>query len=260
MKALLPNSISSILGQLQKEREEKLKRIRNSVDPRFSFGWDVGFAPIHLGSNFAVIRSWQVEELKQQIYYQSHRKLIKIDPGVSFGWANATTEMVVELLEKYWQCGTLLDVGTGTGILSIAAALWASGEFSIDAFDISESIVKEAKRNLQLNGLEDKVNLKVAEIDDYPSKYYDVVLANLLPDVHQKLYKKLFDKIKKGGLLIISGFPTKFKGEGGAYFDWLPTVSKGQDRKQIEKLFKSTGLLLKEHCERRDYSALVFQK
>lgn len=252
----------TILSDLVEQIREKLEGLQNSINKDAMNMWYTFYNPYPLGDKFVVIRSWQMDELKEDLRYFK-RKVIKIDPGVSFGRGHTTTNLMIQAIEKYWQGGSILDVGTGTGILAIASSILAKDkgfEANVDAFDISNTIIQEAKRNIELNGLTDNISLKLAEINDYPSKAYDIVLANLLPEIHEKLHKELFNKVKKDGLLIVSGFPTKAKGSGGAYFDWDATLTKGSDSKFIEKLFKKTSLTLIEHISLENNSALVFKK
>lgn len=252
----------TILSDLVEQIREKLEGLQNTINKDVINMWYTFYNPYPLGDKFVVIRSWQMDELKEDLRYFK-RKVIKIDPGVSFGRGHTTTNLMIQAIEKYWQGGSILDVGTGTGILAIASSVLAKDngfEANVDAFDISDSIIQEAKRNIELNGLTDNINLKLAEINDYPSKTYDIVLANLLPEIHEKLYKELENKVKKGGLLIISGFPTEAKGSGGAYFDWGVTLTKGSDSKFIEKLFKKTRLSLLEHISLENNSAFIFKK
>lgn len=251
----------TMLADLLEQIKEKLEGLQNTINKDVINMWYMFYNPYPLGEEFVVIRSWQLEELKQDLLYFK-RKAIKIDPGVSFGRGHTTTNLMIQAIEKYWQGGSILDVGTGTGVLAIASSMLAKDrgfEANVDAFDISDTIVQEAKRNIELNRLTDSINLKLAEINNYPSKSYDIVLANLLPEIHEKLYKQLVNKVKKDGLLIISGFPTEAKGSGGAYFDWDVTVTKGSDSKFIEKLFKKTSLTLVEHISLENNSALIFK-
>ncbi|MFY9227219.1 MAG: 50S ribosomal protein L11 methyltransferase [Blastocatellia bacterium] len=251
----------AMLSDLLEQIKQKIEGLQNTVNKDVISMWYTFYNPYPLGSKFVVIRSWQMDELKEDLRYFK-RIAIKIDPGVSFGRGHATTNLIVQAMEKYWQGGSILDVGTGTGILAIASFMLAKDknmEVNVDAFDISENIVEEAKRNLKINGI-NSINLKLAEITDYPSKTYDVVIANLLPEIHEKIAKDLFNKVKKNGLLIVSGFPTESKGAGGAYFDWDATLTKGSDSKVMEKLFKKLGLILVEHISLENNSALILRK
>lgn len=254
----LPNfMLSDLLEQIR----QKMEGLQNTVNKDVISMWYTFYNPYPLGSKFVVVRSWQMDELKEDLRYFK-RIAIKIDPGVSFGRGHATTNLMVQAMEKYWQGGSILDVGTGIGILAIASFMLAKDknmEVNVDAFDISENIVEEAKRNLKINAI-NSINLKLAEITDYPSKAYDVVIANLLPEIHEKIAKDLFNKVKKNGLLIVSGFPTESKGVGGAYFDWDATLTKGSDSKVMEKLFKKLGLTLLEHISLENNSALILRK
>ncbi len=250
------------LSNLVQQIKEKMEGLQNTVNKDVETIWYTFYNPYTLGSKFVVIRSWQIEELNQD-YINQRKRVIKIDPGVSFGRGHPTTNLMVQAIEKYWKGGSLLDVGTGTGLLSIVAQLLVEDTNTdniIDAFDISETIIQETRRNLKLNNVADKINLRLGQITDYKANSYDIVLANLLPEIFEKVSKELVKKVKKNGLLIISGFPTEAKGAGGAYFDFDPTLTKGDNHKAMQKLFKNSGLTLVEHLSLENNSALVFKK
>ena len=167
----------TILSDLVEQIREKLEGLQNTINKDVINMWYTFYNPYPLGDKFVVIRSWQMDELKEDLRYFK-RKVIKIDPGVSFGRGHTTTNLMIQAIEKYWQGGSILDVGTGTGILAIASSVLAKDkgfEANVDAFDISDTIIQEAKRNIELNGLTDNINLKLAEINDYPSKTYDLI-------------------------------------------------------------------------------------
>src|SRR5262249_32491099 len=85
--------------------------------------WKKGYEPVAIGERLLITPSWKRDEAKAD-----DRLMIQIDPGMAFGTGtHETTRGCLELLEKYWQGGALLDVGTGTGILAMAAIKLAPG-------------------------------------------------------------------------------------------------------------------------------------
>lgn len=144
------------------------------------------------------------------------RLLIRLSTSYpsAFGTTNLhpTTKWCAEMLEKYLVGSKILDVGTGAGILTLCALrLIMSKEngyldnFQIDAFDIYQDAIKQAKINLRLNGLERYVNLRQGVLTDYPENFYSTLIANLPPIAISELWLKLIEKIADNGRLILSG-------------------------------------------------------
>lgn len=208
--------------------------------------WAMDKPPICAAEQFVIVRSWQRELIKEDAQYQG-RKPIVIDPGIAFGWAHPTTLVTLELLEKYWQGGRMLDVGTGSAVVAIAAAI-LHPEAHIDAFDISLDIVEEAQNHLQINRLADKsnINLRQGDITDYEPYSYDLITANLLPSIFIKIKDELIKRLKPGGLLIISGFSDQNEICTSVNFDWAPmTTDISQEKVYImRELFENAGLEL----------------
>src|SRR5262245_49445490 len=92
--------------------------------------WKEGFEPINVGEKLCVAPSWRLSEVPHD------KIIIRMDPGMAFGTGtHETTRLCLELIEKHWKGGSLLDAGTGTGILAITAALLEPGT-RITALDI----------------------------------------------------------------------------------------------------------------------------
>ncbi|MBL8149534.1 MAG: 50S ribosomal protein L11 methyltransferase, partial [Blastocatellia bacterium] len=125
------------------------------------------------GSQFVIACSWQRDEVEQNPEFHN-RKIVIIDPSISFGREHQTTLLMIELIEKNWQGRQLLDIGTGSGILAIVAQKLLP-ESRVEAFDISSDIVEYAHLMLELNGLEKSLELKQATVTDYPTETYDLV-------------------------------------------------------------------------------------
>ncbi len=251
--------MSQNLSEVVKQIQEKMENLTNRINKKLYGIWNMEYHPFLMGDSFVVIHSWEVDDFKLDGRYAG-KKVILVDPGISFGSSHSTTNLMIKGLEKYWEKrGRLLDVGTGTGILSIVATVLSENAI-IDAFDISENVIFETRRTVKLNNLTDRINIKLGKIQDYSSKNYDMVLANLLPEIHENIGTQIVDKVKEGGILIVSGFPTTERGSGGAYFDWTPTLTKGADARAMTTLYEKMGLSLLEHLCLDEDSALVFKK
>jgi ribosomal protein L11 methylase PrmA len=244
--------------EIEERKRKKLEYLENKIAPYLD-QWQMVGEPSLAGEQFVICRSWHKKDkdiLSNNKY--SGRKFIAIDPGVGFGSVHPTTLTCIEAMEKYWNGGSLLDIGTGTGLLAIVAGM-LHPEAMVDAFDISLDIMEHAALQMKINGISN-INLRQCTIEDYGGKTYDVVIANLLPDLLSVLKNQIVDKVKIGGLLVLSGFAEKHHGRTFAYFDWTPTVSEGMDAADIEKIFTELGMEFVEKRQTGEWVALVMKK
>ena len=113
--------------------------------------------------------------------FQDNRKTIYINPSLAFGTGtHATTQAAARLLEPVSYSSTLLDVGTGSGILAITASL--SGAKSIDAFDIDPMTLQNSQENISNNNCSN-ISVWTGEISSIKDKSYDIVCANIISSV-----------------------------------------------------------------------------
>lgn len=229
-----------------KKLDEEL--MRNKITPHLT-QWSVSENPVLVGNNFVIIYSWQRDLIKEQPQYQQ-RKSVVIEPGLGFGRTHATTLLSVELLEKHWKGGHMLDVGTGSGVLTIIAA-FLQHNAKIDAFDVSLDVVEHAECNLELNGVLDRVSLKHTDINAYEPFCYDLITANLIPSIFVEIKKDLVKRLKPGGIIIISGFSDQDEASTLVNFDWSPKVSKVENTQtyNMKELFENLGLELIDKVE-----------
>jgi ribosomal protein L11 methyltransferase len=108
------------------------------------------------------------------------------------------------MLEKYWKGGSLLDVGTGTGILAIAA-IKLQPESRVAGFDVDPEAVEVALENAAINCVADEIEIEVNKLGSYHGQEFDVVLANLTADVIIPLAPEFPQVLKPQGVLIVSG-------------------------------------------------------
>lgn len=150
------------------------------------------------------------EALKEE---DKDKFLIEIDPGVSFGTGkHETTQLCIRQLRKYMKdSAKVLDVGCGSGILSIVALKLGAGE--VVGTDIDKDCIMSANENLKVNHLENaKTEFYVGNlIDDTQlqqtvgNECYDIVVANILADVIIPMAPVIPARLKKGGIFITSG-------------------------------------------------------
>lgn len=132
--------------------------------------------------------------------------VIDLDPGMAFGTGtHETTAMCLGLVEAYMRPGaSFLDVGTGSGILMIAAAKLGAGQ--LEGLDNDEAAVIIARENLEKNGISPKgFELSCATLDRYPDKKFDIVAANILAEVIIDILPEIKSRLVPGGIAILSG-------------------------------------------------------
>lgn len=161
--------------------------------------WEEYFMPAKITERFVVKPAWREYEAKEG------EQVITIDPGLAFGTGtHATTFLTLRLMEKYLQSGeTVLDVGSGSGILSIGAVmLGASGVYAVDLF---EDAVESTKKNAALNGCEDKIDAFQGDLTKGLDVKADLVCANLMADLVKLLSKDVAKHLKGRCLYLSSG-------------------------------------------------------
>lgn len=131
--------------------------------------------------------------------------VITLDPGMAFGTGtHATTRQCLVFLEQTVQKGDrVLDIGTGSGILSIAAALLGAGE--VLALDIDPVAVEAANRNAEDNGVKDRMQVQCQDFADFEGDAADVLTANLTGPILARFLPKIAGLIRSGGWLIAAG-------------------------------------------------------
>ncbi len=169
--------------------------------------WKKYFKPFEVGEQFVIKPTW--EEYTEN----TDRKILEIDPNSSFGTGqHYTTQLCIEQLEKIIKPGSkVLDMGCGSGILSIATLLL--GAKHVTAVDIDQNSVDIAKENFIQNGMEEEqftlycgnVMVDEALVKTIGQGCYDVVVANIVADVIIGMKELLKDFLKSGGTLIASG-------------------------------------------------------
>jgi ribosomal protein L11 methyltransferase len=179
-------------------------RLRRLKRENWAESWKRHFKPFTVGRRLLVKPSWSRRRpAKGQV------QLI-LDPGLSFGTGqHATTRFCLRQLATRFRAGhalSLLDVGTGSGILAIAAA--KLGYAKVDAFDYDTDCIRVARQNNRLNGVARRVHLSHADVtrlNSKPAQTYDVVCANLLANLLMAEKSKLICRLNPGGALIAAG-------------------------------------------------------
>jgi ribosomal protein L11 methyltransferase len=161
--------------------------------------WKKFFKPVQVGSRCVVKPPWSKTRLKKG------QVPVVITPGMAFGTGtHATTKLCIQTLElRLRRRGlSVLDVGTGSGILSIAAAKLGAGE--VLGLDIDGVAVRAARENVRQNGVSDIVRIRKGRIGDIRRKF-DIVVANIDHKSLRRMRIPLLLHLKAEGLLILSG-------------------------------------------------------
>ena len=169
--------------------------LREVADEDWLGEWKKNWQPVKTG-RFIVAPPWsEVPEAGDQI-------IIRIEPGMAFGTGtHETTRLCLTAMQKHFYGGSFLDVGTGTGILAIAAAKLSRG-MRIEACDTDAEAIAIARENARLNGVDEKIAFRVGTVEDATASA-DMVCANLTADVIMALMPKLLGATC--GRLILSG-------------------------------------------------------
>jgi len=202
-----------------------LKRIRHKD---WAEAWKRHFKPIEIGSALLIKPSWAKRRPKKG------QAVIVLDPGLSFGTGqHPTTGFCLKQLERNLRRSqtaatglSLLDVGTGSGILAIAAA--KLGYAPVDAFDFDPEAVRVARENAEKNGVSRRVRITRADVTKlavHSQKQYDVICANLISTLLVAEHERILARLKRNGVLIIAGI---LKTEFG----------------EVEQTYESAGLKL----------------
>lgn len=165
--------------------------------------WEKTIEPVYILDKLVIYPSWKTDELD----LSKGNIPIQIDPKMSFGTGhNETTQLILEQMSTFIDPATdkyLLDFGSGTGILSIAAI--KLGVQSAVAIEIDEDSISNAAEYFELNGVSGNVIMHLADIADIAETGFDVVAANITSNVIIPNLGNIYNKLETGGKLFITG-------------------------------------------------------
>ncbi|MGI5960151.1 MAG: 50S ribosomal protein L11 methyltransferase [Massiliimalia sp.] len=199
--------LKAIRGGIDKLREENSQvelgsltfESENIREEDWETAWKKYYHPVRVGKHIVVCPCWENCELGEQDVK------VTLDPGMAFGTGtHETTRLCMAFLEKYITPDTtMLDVGTGSGILAITALLL--GTRQAVGVDIDELAVKIAQENADLNGVGDRIELYCGDLTEKIHGTYDVICANIVADVIIRLCDTVTGFMHKDTVLIVSG-------------------------------------------------------
>jgi ribosomal protein L11 methyltransferase len=166
--------------------------------------WKRHFPALEIGAALLVKPSWIKRKLKPG------QKVVVLDPGLSFGTGqHPTTGFCLREIARYAKAGqphSFLDMGTGSGILAIAAA--KLGFAPVEAFDFDPQCVKVSRANARANRVEKKIRIAQADLTKLPrraAEQYDFVCANLLANLLIAERDRILARVKASGVLVVAG-------------------------------------------------------
>ena len=181
-------------------------QIRQLADTDWAEAWKAHYHVLHVGRRLVIKPIWC------EYVARPDERLIEIEPGMAFGSGlHATTRLCLELLEEYVQAGArVLDVGTGSGILAIAAAKLGAGW--VLALDTDPMAVHVARQNVAINHLGKRVSVREGTLT-WPASglgsenelVWDVIVANILAETIAEMAPALSALLAPGATLITSG-------------------------------------------------------
>lgn len=243
----LPTGDSNTLTQQVLEYGTDMAKIFNTLPPTVAwefFGeedwgekWKQHFKPFAIVPGLTIAPTW--EEYQKQ----ENELVIEMDPGMVFGTGHhATTSLTLEFIQEIiakQNCQTVLDVGCGTGILTIGAALF--GAKKCLGVDNCQDAVKVAQNNVTYNSQSNIVNISITPVEEL-CENFDLVVANIIHDVLASMADSLTAATKENGFLVLSG------------------VLRENQADSIAEIFREKGFTLLEKRERDEWAAVLLQK
>jgi ribosomal protein L11 methyltransferase len=194
--------INTFLKELQAvglEIKPAQLEIKSINDEKWAESWKSAFPPQEIGRRFIVSPGWN------KITPSFGKIIIWLDPGMAFGTGyHPTTQLALCLLEEVISGGeSVVDIGTGSGILAIAAA--RLGANKVVATDIDKTVIPIAQENACINGVEGRIEVVEGNAFESLSGRYDVIVVNILAKVILPIIPDCPKYLNANGLLILSG-------------------------------------------------------
>lgn len=197
--------------------------------------WKEYFKPAKVTETLVVKPTWETYEKT------GSEKVIELDPGMAFGTGtHETTTMCMELMEHYLKEGqSVLDIGCGSGILSIAAAFLGSSR--VLGIEIDPDAVRTARENVSANGVSEWIEIREGDLTKDVDEKADLIAANLIAPLVIQLAEPAAEHLNEGGVFISSGILTERKEE-------------------VEKAIREAGFEILEIREKGEWCAIAARK
>jgi ribosomal protein L11 methyltransferase len=248
VKAYLP--VNSFLGETVEEIKEGITNLvtydidigENKVEisevneEEWATAWKKYYHPVKISDKFTIVPTWE-----DYTPVHSDELIIELDPGMAFGTGtHPTTVMCIQALERTVKPDdSVIDVGTGSGVLSIAAAMLAADE--VRAYDLDEVAVRSARLNVKLNKVQNRVTVDQNNLLNGITGQADVIVANILAEIILRFTVDAFELVKPGGSFITSGII-------------------GPKKEQVKDALEAAGFLIEEVMVMEDWVAIIAKK
>lgn len=198
--------------------------------------WKQYYHPVKISERFTIVPTWE-----EYTPVSTDELIIELDPGMAFGTGtHPTTVMCLQALEKVVREGdTVVDVGTGSGVLSIGAAML--GAKKVHALDLDEVAVRSARENVELNKVENTVEVFHGNLLDTVSEQADVVVANILAEIIMTFTDDAYSIVKPGGLYVTSGII-------------------GAKKDDVKAALEQSGFIIEEVLMMEDWVAIIARR
>ncbi|WP_188453613.1 50S ribosomal protein L11 methyltransferase [Virgibacillus oceani] len=212
VKAYLP--VNSFLGETVNEIKQAINGLmlydidlgHNQVtlseinEEEWATAWKKYYKPVKISKKITITPTWE-----DYPPVSSDELIIELDPGMAFGTGtHPTTVLSIQGLEQFInKDDVIIDVGCGTGVLSIASVLL--GAKKVYAYDLDEVAVKSTKLNTKLNKVDQQILTKQNNLLDHVHKEADIVVSNILAEIIVRFITDAWNNLKHNGLFITSG-------------------------------------------------------
>jgi ribosomal protein L11 methyltransferase len=232
----IEKDVAKFLEHLKKEAKIREFKVNVAVvqDQDWNMQWEESIVPVEVTKNVAIKPSWKE-------YNGQAKIVIEIDPKMSFGTGHhETTRMMVQLLERFVKGGEkVLDIGTGSGVLAIAA-IKLGANYCV-ALDTDEWSIGNARENIERNKVADRIKVIKGEIASVDESDFDIVLANLNRNTLLYIVKDIFKRCVQGGHFLAAGI-------------------LALDEDAIIESYQKIGFAFVDKIYEAEWSALAFEK
>jgi len=242
LNSFLNESVNEIKAAISNLSEYQIDIGANEVsvsevdEEDWSTAWKKYYKPVKISEKFTIIPTWE-----DYTPVASDEVIMELDPGMAFGTGtHPTTVLSVQAIERFVKKGDIvIDVGSGSGVLSIAAVLL--GAEHVHAFDLDEVAVNSTKINAELNQAADRITARPNNLLEGVEVEADVIVSNILAEIILKFTDDAYKLIKPGGLFITSGIISQKKNE-------------------VKEALTASGFDIVEVNEMEDWVAIIAKK